>query len=124
METRTKFKSYEPNQLFILPPDMKDWLPEDDLVYFIMDIVRSIDLGPIYQAYDASKGGQPPYHPMMMVGLLLYAYCIGLPSSRKIEKATYHSIAFRVLTANQHPDHDTIADFRKRHLKSLASLFV
>jgi len=124
METRTKFKSYEPNQLFILPPDMKDWLPEDDLVYFIMDIVRCVDLGPIYQTYDASKGGKPPYHPMMMVGLLLYAYCIGLPSSRKIEKATYHSIAFRVLTANQHPDHDTIADFRKRHLKSLVALFV
>ena len=124
MKTRTKFKRYEPNQLFILPPDMKDWLPEDDLVYFIMDIVRSVDLGPIYQTYNSSKGGQPPYHPMMMVGLLLYAYCIGLPSSRKIEKATYHSIAFRVLTANQHPDHDTIADFRKRHLKSLATLFV
>jgi len=114
METQTKFKSYDPNQLFILPPDMKDWLPEDDLVYFIMDVIRSLDLGPIYQTYDNSKGGQPPYHPMMMVGLLLYAYCIGLPSSRKVENATYHSIAFRVLTANQHPDHDTIADFRKR----------
>ena len=124
METQTKFKSYEPNQLFILPPDMKDWLPEDDLVYFIMDVIRSLDLGPIYQTYNNSKGGQPPYHPMMMVGLLLYAYCIGLPSSRKIEKATYHSIAFRVLTANQHPDHDTIADFRKRHLKALSALFV
>ena len=60
---------------------------------------------------------------MMMVSLLLYAYCIGLPSSRKIEKATYHSIAFRVLTANQHPDYDTISDFRKRHLKALATLF-
>lgn len=124
METHAKFKIYDPDQLFILPPDMNDWLPEDDLVYFIMDVIRSLDLGPIYQTYNNSKGGQPPYHPMMMVSLLLYAYCIGLPSSRKIEKATYHSIAFRVLTANQHPDHDTIADFRKRHLKALADLFV
>jgi transposase len=124
MKTQTKFKRYNPNQLFLLPPDMKDWLPEDDLVYFIMDIIHSIDLGPIYQMYHSSKGGQPPYHPMMMVSLLLYAYCIGMPSSRKIEKATYHSIAFRVLTANQHPDHDTIADFRKRYLKTLAALFV
>ncbi len=102
---------------------MNDWLPEDDLVYFIMDVIRSLDLNPIYQTYNNSKGGQPPYPPMMMVSLLLYAYCIG-PSSRKIEKTTYHSIAFRVLTANQHPDHDTISDFRKRHLKALATLFV
>jgi len=124
MKTLIKYKRYEPNQLFLLPPDMKDWLPEDDLVYFIMDVIRSVDLGPISQTYNSSKGGQPPYHPMMMAGLLLYAYCIGLPSSRKIEKATYHSIAFRVLTANQHPDHDTIANFRKKHLKALAALFV
>jgi transposase len=124
MATHTKFKRYDPCQLFVLPPDMNDWLPEDDLVYFIMDVIRSLDLGPIYQPYDNSKGGHPPYHPMMMVSLLLYAYCIGLPSSRKIEKAPSHSIAFRVLTAHQHPDHNTISDFRKRHLKALAALFV
>ena len=104
--------------------DLKQWLPEDDLVYFIIDVIDELDLQPIYREYEQDKGGQPPYHPKMMVGLLLYAYCIGLPSSRKIEQATYHSIPFRVLTANQHPDHDTISTFRKRHLQSLAQLFV
>lgn len=124
MKNLTKFKSYNPDQLFLLPLDMKEWLPEDDMVYFIMDVVRSLDLCPIYQTYDNSKGGQPSYNPTMMVSLLFYAYCIGKPSSRKIEKATYHSVPFRILAANQHPDHDTIAEFRKRHLKAIAGLFV
>jgi transposase len=118
-----RFRPYEPDQLFLLPPDLKQWLPEDDLVYFIIDVVNELNLDPIYELYDASKGGQPPYNPRMMVGLLLYAYCMGMPSSRKIEQASYHSIPFRVLTANQHPDHDTIADFRSRHLKALSALF-
>jgi len=124
MKTQTHFRRYDPDQLFLLPPDMKEWLPEDDLVYFVMDVVGQLDLNPIYRTYNNAKGGQPPYHPEMMSALLIYAYCIGLPSSRKIERATYHSVAFRVLTADQHPDHDTIAEFRKRHLKALAGLFV
>ena len=103
---------------------MKQWLPDDHLVYFIMDVVSQLDLGAIYDCYDGSKGGQPPFDPRMMVSLLFYSYCIGLPSSRKIEKATYERVAFRILTADQHPDHDTVADFRKRHLKSLGGLFV
>jgi len=119
-----RFRPYEPDQLFLLPPDLKQWLAEDDLVYFIIDVVNELNLDPIYALYDASKGGQPPYNPRMMVGLLLYAYCMGMPSSRKIEQASYHSIPFRVLTANQHPDHDTIAEFRRRHLKALSALFV
>jgi len=118
-----RFRPYAPEQLFLLPPDLKQWLPEDDLVYFIIDLVNELNLDPIYELYDASQGGQPPYNPRMMVGLLLYAYCMGMPSSRKIEQATYHWISFRVLTANQHPDHDTIAEFRSRHLKALAALF-
>ena len=124
METTARFRPYDPDQLYLLPPDLRDWLPKDDLVYFVIDVINQLDLGPITSTYDNSKGGQPSYHPRMMVALLLYAYCIGLPSSRKIEQATYHSVAFRVLTANQHPDHDTIAEFRKRHLKALAALFV
>ena len=124
MKTKTQFKPYQPNQLLLLPPDMKQWLPEDDLAYFIMDVVNGLDLSPIYQSYDSSKGGQPPFDPKMMTALLLYAYCVGIPSSRKIEKATYHQIPFRVLTADQQPDHDTIAEFRKRHLKALSGLFV
>jgi transposase len=124
MKTQTQFKPYQPNQLLLLQPDMRQWLPEDDLSYFIMDVVNELDLSAIYQSYDSSKGGQPPFAPKMMTSLLLYAYCVGIPSSRKIEKATYYQIPFRVIAADQHPDHDTIAEFRKRHLKALSGLFV
>ena len=124
MKTTSRFRPYNPDQLFLLPQDMKQWLPEEDLVYFIMDVLKQVDLRKIYRPYESERRGQPPYNPTMMVGLLLYAYAVGMPSSRKIEQATYHSIPFRVLTANQQPDHDTIADFRKRHLKTLAGLFV
>ena len=117
MKTQAHFRAYEPNQLLLLPPDMRQWLPEDDLVYFIMDVVRGLNLSSIYQEYDGAKGGQPPYDPRMMVSLLIYAYCVGVASSRRIETATYHSVPFRVLCADQHPDHDTIASFRKHHLK-------
>jgi len=124
MKTQSCFRDYNPDQLMLLPTDLKQWLPEDDLVYFLIDIVGELDLQPIYREYTYRKGGQPPYHPRMMLSLLFYAYCIGMPSSRKIEQATYQQIPFRVLTANQHPDHDTIANFRKRHLQALAKLFV
>ena len=124
MKNQTRFKPYTPGQLLLLPPDMRDWLPEDDLAYFIMDVVGQFDLSDIYQSYDGSKGGQPPFDPEMMTSLLLYAYCAGVPSSRKIEKATYERVPFRILTADQHPDHDTIAEFRKRHLEALVGLFV
>jgi transposase len=120
----SRFKSYCPDQILLLAPDLKQWLPGDDLAYFIMDVVAELDLSAIYSHYCSSRSGQPPYHPRMMTGLILYAYCIGLPSSRKIEAATYNQIPFRVITADQHPDHDTIADFRKTHLQALAGLFV
>ena len=106
-----------------MPPDPRDWLAEDDLVYFVMDLVSALDLEPIYRKYDGSRGGRPPFSPQMMTGLLFYAYCVGVYSSRKIEQATRDRISFRVLTGNQHPDHDTIADFRKRHLFELAGYF-
>jgi transposase len=124
MKIKTRFRPYNPEQLLLLPRNMKEWLPESDLVYFIMDVVQSMDLSSLYQTYDNAQGGQPPYSPRMMVSLLLYAYCIGIYSSRKIEQATYHSVPFRVLTSDQHPDHDTIAFFRRRHLKALAEHFV
>lgn len=124
METTARFKPYDPAQLYLLPPDMREWLPEDDLVYFILDTVNELDLRAITTSYNNSDGGQSAYNPRMMVALLLYAYCLGVPSSRKIEQATYHSVAFRVLAGDQHPDHDTIAKFRKRHLKALSALFV
>jgi transposase len=124
MKTTSRFRPYSPDQLFLLPQDMKQWLPEDDLVYFIMDVVKQLDLRAIYRPYEVERRGRPPYNPTMMASLLIYAYAMGIPSSRKIEKATHHSIPFRIIAANQHPDHDTIADFRKRHLKALAGLFV
>jgi len=124
MKTSTRFRPYLPDQILLLPPDMREWLDKDDLAYFIMDVVKTLDLDAIYGDYDGEKGGQPPYDPRMMTGLLFYAYCTGMPSSRRIEQATYHSLPFRVLTADQHPDHDTIAAFRGRHLKSMSALFV
>jgi transposase len=124
MKKPTTFRRYEPDQLFLLPPALSQWLPEDHLAYFIGDVVGQLDLSEIFASYDGSKGGYPAYHPEMMVALLIYAYCVGVPSSRKIEKATYEWIPFRVLSADQHPDHDTICAFRRRHLKALAALFV
>ena len=124
MSKRQQFREYCPDQPMFLPLDVKDWLPEDHLVYFLRDVVESVDLRAIYRKYDCRKGGQPAYHPAMMVTLLLYSYCVGIPSSRKIERQTYDSVAFRVLSAGQHPDHDTIAAFRQIHLKELAGLFV
>lgn len=118
------FKPYNPDQLFLLPPALRDWLPEGHLALFLSDVVDELDLGSILSAYEEGDGrGQPPFHPSMMVKLLLYAYCTGKPSSRKIERATYEEIPYRVLAANQHPDHDSLAEFRKRHLKALAGLF-
>jgi len=118
------FRPYSLDQQLLLPPDLRAWLPEGDLALFISDVVDELDLSAIYHAYESEGRGQPPYHPIMMVKLLLYAYCIGLPSSRRIEAATYRDVAFRVLAADQHPDHDSLAEFRKRHLEALAGLFV
>jgi len=107
-----------------LPPDLRSWLPEGDLALFVSDVVDELDLSAIYTVYENGDGrGQPPYHPAMMVKLLVYGYCIGTVSSRKLERATYRDVAFRVLTGDQQPDHDSIAEFRRRHLEALAGLF-
>ena len=119
------FKPYTPDQLLLLPPALQDWLPEDHLARFLSDVVdHALDLTPIIATYETGDGrGQPPYHPALMVKLLIYAYCTGKPSSRKIEQATYDEVPYRVLAANQHPDHDSIAAFRQTHLAALAGLF-
>jgi transposase len=119
-----RFRDYCPEQDFLFPPSLREWLPENHLVNFISDVVDTLDLSEIINAYDNSQGGQASFHPVMMVKLLLYGYCIGVVSSRKIEKSTYEVIPFRVLSANQYPDHDTIAEFRKRHLVALSRLFL
>ena len=119
-----RFREYNPNQDFLLPPSLREWLPSDHLANLISDVVDTLDLSEITNAYDKSQGGQAPFHPVLMTKLLLYAYCVGVPSSRRIEKNTYEVIPFRVLSANQYPDHDTIAEFRKRHLVALSRIFL
>ena len=119
------FRPYDLDQALLLPPDLREWLPEGHLALFISDVVDTLDLAAIMQPYETGEErGQPPYHPAMMVKVLLYAYCTGKPSSRKIERATHEEVPLRVLAANQHPDHDSLAAFRKRHLPALAELFV
>ena len=119
------YLSYDPEQRLLLPPDLREWVPEGHLALFISDVVDELDLSSIVGSYESGDGrGRPPYHPLMMVKLLVYGYSIGKVSSRKLEKATYEDVAFRVLACNQHPDHDSIAEFRKRHLQELAGLFV
>src|SRR5262245_49238270 len=118
------FRPYSLDQQLLLPPDMRSWLPEGDLALFVSDVVDELDLAAIYAAYEGGEGrGQPPYHPAMMVKLLVYGYCIGTVSSRKLEQATYRDVGFRVVTGDQQPDHDSIAEFRRRHLGALAALF-
>jgi transposase len=114
-----RFKTYDPDQLLLLPPDMRDWLPEDHLAWYVSDLVDRADLSDITVEYLHLKGGNPGFHPAMMTKLLVYGYCVGVPSSRQIEKKTYEDVAFRVLAAGYHPDHSTICEFRKRHLEQL-----
>jgi transposase len=112
------------NQILLFPPSLHDWLPEGHLARFLVDVVSALDLGAIYASYREKDGrGQAAYAPEMMVRVLLYGYANGVYSSRKIEKRTYEDLAFRFLSGDQHPDHATLADFRKRHLESLAGLF-
>jgi len=118
------FRPYEPDQIFLMPASMREWLPSDHLAYFVSDVVDQLDLNAIMERYAGEERGYPPYHPVMMVKVLLYAYCVGVVSSRKIEKHLCEDIAFRVLAANNTPDFRTISDFRKDHLQALAGLFL
>lgn len=115
------FKSADRNQLFLLPPSIQDWLPEDHLARFVVDIVEQLDLQEITKAYN-NKGVQA-YSPRMLVALLFYGYAIGVFSSRQLERGTYDSVALRFVAANDHPDHDTIANFRRRFHSEIAGLF-
>ena len=119
------FLPYSIDQRLLLPPDMREWLPEGHLALFLSDVVDSLDLSAIYRVYEKNEDrGRAGHNPSMMLKVLLYAYCVGKPSSRKIERATYEDVAFRVLAGDHHPDHDCIATFRKQHLPVLAKLFV
>src|SRR5947207_4974461 len=117
------YRSYLPEQDLLLPPSLREWLPDDHLVYFVSDVVDQLNLSAIESVYEEDDRGQPPYHPRMMTKILLYGYCVGVFSSRKIQKHLVEDVAFRVLAAGNQPDFRTISDFRKLHLKSLEELF-
>ena len=117
------YRPYYPDEELLLPPSLRDWLPEDHLAYFVSDVVDNLDLSAMDAVYGTEKRGQPPYDPLMMTKVLVYGYCIGVFSSRRIERRLVEDIAFRVLAAGNQPNFRTISDFRKIHLQTLAGLF-
>jgi transposase len=117
------YRTYLPDQDLLLPPSLQEWLPEGHLCYFVSDVVDQLDLTAMHAAYGEEKRGQPPYDPRMMTKLLVYGYCVGVYSSRKIQQRLQEDVAFRMLAAGNAPDFRTISDFRKIHLKVLSGFF-
>ncbi|MEB3184563.1 MAG: transposase [Cyanobacteriota bacterium] len=125
MKKPKTFRPWNPEQTLLLPPSPVEWLPANHQVFFLLDMAAELDLSPIYAVYEArDPRGVKAYEPRMMVVLLLYAYFVGIPSSRRIERACWEDAAFRVLTGNQQPDHSRISEFRRRNLEALSALFV
>jgi len=118
----SNFRPIDRQTPYLLPPSVEDWLPERHLARFMVEVIEGLDLSAMSGAYRGS--GSASYHPQVLLAILVYGYATGVFSSRKLERATYDSVAFRFLAANQHPDHDTIATFRKRFLKEIEALFV
>jgi transposase len=118
------FLACDRDQAFLLPPDVREWLPADHLAWFVLDVVDQLDLGPFLKAYRADGHGRAAYEPRMLLGVLLYGYCTGVRSSRQVERRCHEDIAFRILAGNRTPDHVTIARFRVRHEQALAGLLV
>ena len=118
------YREWLPDQAYMFPPSPRDWLPEDDLVYFLVETVATLDLTPIFAHYERELRGQPPFHPRMMVALLLYCYATGTRSSRKIMHRCQTDVACRVIVGEDVPDFRTISDFRKTHLARLEGLFL
>ena len=117
------YRPYLPEQDLLLPPSLREWLPEDHLAFFVSDLVDQLDLSAITMVYDDEERGNPPYHPVMLTKVLVYAYCVGVFSSRKIQRRLVEDVPFRVLAAGNAPDFRTIADFRKLHLTALKGFF-
>ena len=117
------YRPYVPEQDLLLPPSLRDWLPEHHLAYFVSDLVDQLDLSAITTVYEDEERGYPPYHPVMLTKVLVYGYCVGVFSSRKIQRRLVEDVAFRVLAAGNEPDFRTIADFRKTHLTALKGFF-
>src|SRR5471030_2338551 len=118
----SNFRSIDRQTGFLLPPCVDEWLPEKHLARFIVEVIDGLDLRAMSGSYRGS--GSASYHPRLLLGVVVYGYATGVFSSRKLERATYDSVAFRFIAANQHPDHDTIATFRRRFLPDIAKLFV
>src|SRR6478672_8945375 len=118
----SNFRQFDRATGFLLPPSLDEWLPEQHLARFVVEVIDGLDLSAMVKSYRGS--GSASYHPALLLGLLVYGYTTGVFSSRKLERATYDSIAFRFIAANDHPDHDTIATFRRRFLKEIEGLFV
>jgi transposase len=118
----SKFVDCARDQAFLLPPDLRDWVPEDDLAHFVIEAVERVAIG----TFDVNERGtgSAQYHPRMMLALLIYCYANGIFSSRRIERATFRDIGVRLVAANQHPDHDTIATFRRRNFEAVAASFL
>src|SRR5467141_489853 len=117
------YKSYLPEQDLLLPPSLREWLPENHLVYFVSNVVDHLNLSALDAAYGDEQRGQPPYDPRMMTKVLVYGYCVGVFSSRRIERRLIEDVGFRVLAAANAPNFRTLADFHKLHLATLAGLF-
>src|SRR5215470_2224035 len=120
---KKSYRAYVPEQDLLLPPSLGEWLPEDHLAYFVSDVVDQMDLRAIESVYEEEDRGQPPYHPRMMTKILLYGYCVGVFSSRRIARRLREDVGFRMLAAGNEPDFRTISDFRKLHLAALQGLF-
>jgi transposase len=118
----SNFRPIDRQTGFLLPPSVDDWLPEKHLARFVVELIDGLDVSAMCGAYRGS--GSASYHPRLLLGILVYGYATGVFSSRKLERATYDSVAFRFVAANDHPDHDTIATFRRRFLKEIEGLFV
>src|SRR5260221_7376336 len=117
------YKSLLPDQDLLLPPSLRDWVRENHLVYCVSDVVDELVLSAIESVYEEEDRGQPPYHPRMMTKILVYGYCVGVFSSRRIQKRLTEDVAFRVLAAGNQPDFRTISEFRRLHFKALEELF-
>ena len=118
----SNFRTIDRQTGFLLPPSVDEWLPEKHLARFVVEVIEGLDASAMSSAYRGS--GSASYHPRLLLGILIYGYATGVFSSRKLERATYDSVAFRFIAANEHPDHDTIAAFRRRFLKDIETLFV
>jgi transposase len=117
------YRPYLPEQDFLLPPNPREWLAEDHLAYFVSDVVDQLDLSPMHAVYGEEQRGQPPYDPRMMTKLLVYGYCVGVFSARKMAQRLREDVGFRMLAAGYEPDFRTLSDFRKMHLKTLQGFF-